>query len=40
MQPILEQLGFAVEIIKLQEDMDPGDLDQEGVLEIKGYING
>ena len=38
MQPILEHLGFAVEIIKLQEDMDPGDLDQEGVDEIKGYV--
>lgn len=40
LKPLLEQLEFIVEIIKLDEDNgDPGDLSEEYVHSIREYIN-
>jgi DNA primase len=38
-KPLLEELGFTVEIIDLPDDLDPGSLDQEYVSSIKEYIS-
>lgn len=38
LKPLIEELDFIVEIIKLPDDMDPGDLDQEYVDSIREYI--
>ena len=40
LQPLIEAEGFLVEQIKVAEDTDPGDMDQESVDSIKEYING
>ncbi len=37
LQPLIEAEGFLVEIIKLPDGQDPGDLDDETVLSIKEY---
>jgi DNA primase len=37
-KPVIEAEGFGVEIIKLPEGLDPGDLDQASVTEIIEYI--
>lgn len=37
LKPILEACDFDVEIIKLPDDMDPGDMDQEYVSSILEY---
>lgn len=39
LKPILEELGYAVEIITLEDGTDPGDLNQEYVDSIKEYIS-
>ena len=39
LKPLIEQEGFIVEIINLNDDTDPGELDQEDVSSIKEYIN-
>lgn len=39
LQPILEELGYQVEKIVLEEDSDPGELSQEYVDSIKEYIS-
>lgn len=39
LQPILEELGYEVEKIVLEDDMDPGELSQEYVDSIKEYIS-
>lgn len=39
LQPLIEECGFFVEKIVLQEDQDPGDLSQEYVKSIKDYID-
>lgn len=39
-KPLIEEAGFIVEIIKLEENTDPGDLSQEDVDSIKEYISG
>lgn len=36
-KPLIEECGFTVEIIKLPDEMDPGDLDQDYVDSIKEY---
>ena len=38
LKPLIEQLEFAVEIIDLPNGLDPGELDQDMVNEIKQYI--
>lgn len=38
LQPILEECGYQVEQIKLEDKTDPGDLDQEYVDSIKEWI--
>jgi DNA primase len=38
-KPLLEELDFVVEIIKVPDDMDPGDMDDEYVNSIKEYVN-
>jgi DNA primase len=38
LKPLIEESEFEVEIIKLPEDMDPGNLNQEYVDSIKEYI--
>lgn len=38
LQPILEELGYKVEQIKVAEDSDPGEMSQEEVDIIKEYI--
>ncbi len=40
LKPLIEEQEFIVEIIKLPDDMDPGDLDQEYVDSIREYVNG
>lgn len=39
LQPVLEELGYEVEKIVLEEDSDPGELSQEYVDSIKEYIS-
>jgi len=38
LKPIIEELDFVVEVIKLPEDTDPGDLESEYVDSIIEYI--
>lgn len=38
LKPIIEDLEFIVEIIKLPDGKDPGDLDQTEVFSIREYI--
>lgn len=38
LQPLIEELEFAVEIIHLAEGTDPGDLSREDIQQIKEYI--
>ena len=38
--PLLEELGFIVETIHLEDDVDPGELTEEDVRAIKEYISG
>ena len=38
-KPLLEELEYEVEVIKLEEDQDPGMLSQEYVSSIKEYVN-
>jgi DNA primase len=38
LKPLIEQEGFIVEIIKLPDDTDPGELDTEDVRSIAEYI--
>jgi DNA primase len=38
LKPVIEQDEFVVEIIKLPEGVDPGELSQEDVTSIKEYI--
>jgi len=38
LQPILEELGYSVEQIALEEGSDPGEMSQEYVDSIKEYI--
>lgn len=40
LKPIIEQEGFTVEIIPLEDGMDPGDMSQEYVDGIREYVNG
>lgn len=40
LKPILEEIDFDVEILNLEDDTDPGELNKEAVKEIKEYING
>jgi DNA primase len=40
LQPLIEEIGFQVEKINLEDDTDPGELDQESVDSIKEWING
>ena len=37
-KPLIEEAGFIVEIIHLEDDTDPGDLDQEYVDNLIEYI--
>lgn len=39
LKPLIEELEFEVEIIKLPEDMDPGDMNQEYVDSIREYVS-
>lgn len=39
LQPLLEEAGYVVEQIKLEEGTDPGEMSQEYVDSIKEYIN-
>ncbi len=39
LKPRLEELGFVVEIIELEENKDPGEMDQNEVDTLKIYIN-
>ena len=36
-KPLLEELEFSVEIIQLEDNMDPGELDQTSVDSIREY---
>jgi len=38
LKPLLEGLNFEVEIVELEEDTDPGSMDQESVDRLKKYI--
>lgn len=38
LKPVLEQEDFVVELIKLPDGLDPGELDQETVTSINEYI--
>lgn len=38
LKPLIEACEFIVEIVKLPDGMDPGELDQENVDSIKEYI--
>lgn len=38
LKPLIEEQGFLVETITLPEGMDPGELDQESVTQIREYI--
>lgn len=40
LKPLIEESGFLVEILELEDGMDPGDLDQDDVNEIIEHING
>jgi len=40
LKPLIEQEGFQVEIIRLEDGVDPGELDQEYVDGIREYVNG
>ena len=40
LKPIIEEAGYIVEIITLEDDSDPGELSQEYIDSIKDYING
>lgn len=39
LQPVLEELGYSVETIPLEDNTDPGEMTQEYVDSIKEYIN-
>lgn len=39
LKPIIEQEGFVVEIIKVEDGTDPGDMSQEDVDMLKEYVN-
>jgi DNA primase len=39
LKPLIEEQEFQVEIIKLPEGMDPGDMDQEYVDSIREYVS-
>lgn len=39
LKPLIEEDGFVVEIVNLNDDTDPGELDQDDVNSIKEYIN-
>lgn len=39
LKPLIEEHEFQVEIIKLPEGMDPGDMDQEYVDSIREYVS-
>jgi DNA primase len=38
-KPLIEELEYEVEIIKLQDDQDPGELSQDYIDSIKEYVN-
>jgi len=38
LKPLIEEQGFLVETITLPDGMDPGELDQESVTQIREYI--
>ena len=38
LQPLIEDVGFVVEIIKLPEGTDPGELGEEDVVSIAEYV--
>jgi DNA primase len=38
LKPVLEEDNFIVEIMKLPDGVDPGELDQSDVTSIKEYI--
>ena len=38
-KPIIEELEFTVEILKVDDGLDPGDFSQEDVNMIKEYVN-
>jgi DNA primase len=40
LKPMIEELDLEAEIIKLEDDVDPGVLSEEYVASIKEYING
>lgn len=40
LKPLIEEMDLEVEIIKLEDDLDPGVLSQEYVDSIKEYVNG
>lgn len=40
LKPLIEECGYEVELITLEDDTDPGELSQEDVDSIKEYING
>lgn len=39
LKPLIEEEAFVVEIINLNDDTDPGELDQEDVDSIREYVN-
>jgi DNA primase len=39
LKPLIEEDGFVVEIVNLNDDTDPGELDQDDVNSIREYIN-
>lgn len=39
-KPLLEDQGFVVDIIQMEDGMDPGALDQDSVDLIRNYIDG
>ncbi len=38
LKPLIEDAGFVVEIVKLPEGTDPGELDQEDVSSLVEYV--
>ncbi len=38
LQPLIEECGFIVEQIELEDGTDPGDLDEESIQQIKDYV--
>lgn len=40
LKPLIEELDLQVEIIKLEDDIDPGQLSQEYIDSIREYVNG